>query len=89
MHNKNEYGQPKLPANINNNNPLQLFKLFWTDEWIDRLVEYTNGNAELYPALEDKDFPRRWKPTSRQEMHAYLAVVIHMGLHIESSIEEY
>jgi len=52
-------------------------------------MEYTNGNAELYPAPEDKDFLHRWKPTSRQEMHAYLAVVIYIGLHIESSIEDY
>jgi Transposase IS4 len=89
MHNENEYGQPKLPANINNKDPRQLFQLFWTDEIIDQLVEYTNRNAELHPASEDKEFARAWRPTSRQELYAYLAVLIHMGLHIERSIKDY
>ena len=58
MHNENEYGQLKLPANIDNKDPRQLFQLFWTDEIINQLVEYTNRNAELHPALEDKEFAR-------------------------------
>ena len=66
-----------------------MFKLFWTDELIDKLVEYTNKNAELHPPLEDAQFPRRWKLTSRQELYVYLAVLIHIGLHIESSIKDY
>ena len=89
MYNENEYGEPNLPDYINNNDPWQIFKLFQPDELIDRLVEYTNKNAELYPPPEDKDFPRRWKPTSRQELYAYLVVLIYMGLHIESSIKDY
>jgi len=52
-------------------------------------VEYTNENAKLYPPPEDKDFPCRWKPTSRQELYAYLAVLIYMGLHIENTITDY
>ena len=52
-------------------------------------MEYINKNAELYPAPEDKEFLRRWRPTSRQELYAYLAVLIHIGLHIESSIKDY
>ena len=59
IHNKNEYSQPKLPADINNTDPLQLFKLFWTDKWINRLVKYINRNAELYLVLKNKDFPRQ------------------------------
>ena len=84
-----EYGKPNLPEYTDNKDPWQLFKLFWNDELIDRLVEYTNENAKLHPPLEDKDFPRRWKPTSRQELHAYLAVLIHMGLHTENTITDY
>ena len=33
--NKNIYGKPNLPSNINNSDPLQLFKLFFIDEIID------------------------------------------------------
>ena len=90
--NKNTYGKPNLPSNVDNSDPLQLFKLFFTDEILDQLVEYTNRNAELHQTPEDetpKGRPRKWKPTSRAELHAYLAVLIHMGLHIESSTEEY
>jgi len=52
-------------------------------------MEYTNENAKLHPPPEDKDFPRRWKPTSRQELHTYLAVLIYIGLHIENTITDY
>jgi len=87
--NKNTYGTLKLPANVDASNPYQIFKLFWTDELLDKLAEYTNRNAELHPPSKEKDFPRPWKPTSRLELHAYLAVLIHMGLHIEPSIKDY
>ena len=87
--NEDEYGQPKLPENIDNKDPAQLFRLFWTDELLNQLVEYTNKNAELHPAPEDKEFSRRWRPTSRQELYAYLAVLIYIDLHIESSIKDY
>ena len=52
-------------------------------------MEYINKNAELHPITEEKDFPRQWKPTSRQELYVYLAVLIHMGLHGESTIKDY
>jgi len=52
-------------------------------------VEYINKNAELYLALEDKEFLRRWRPILRQELYIYLAVLIYIGLHIESSIKDY
>ena len=66
-----------------------MFKLFWTDKLIDKLVEYINKNIELYPPPEDTQFPYRWKPILRQELYAYLAVLIYIGLYIESSIKNY
>jgi len=88
IHNKHKY-KPNLPDHINNKDPWQLFKLFWTDELLNKLVKYTNKNTELHPPPEDAQFPHRWKPTSKQELYVYLAVLIHIGLHIESSIEDY
>jgi hypothetical protein len=35
IYNKNEYSEPKLPDYINNEDPWQLFKLFWPEELID------------------------------------------------------
>ena len=90
--NKNTYGTPDLPSHIDPSDPYQIFKLFWTDELLDQLVEYTNRNAELNPTSKEKkqkNCPRPWKPTCRLELHAYLAVLIHMGLHIEPTIEDY
>ena len=89
IRNKNEYSKPNLPNYIDDKGPWQLFKLFQTDELIDKLVEYINKNVELYPPPEDAQFPRRWKPTLRQELYAYLAVLIYIGLHIEGSVEDY
>ena len=84
-----EYGKPNLPEYIDNKDPWQLFKLFQSDELVNRLVEYTNENAKLHLPPEDKDFPRGWKPTSRQELHVYLAVLIYIGLYIENTITDY
>ena len=56
--NESQYGQPKLLAYINNQDPAQLFRLFWTDELMDQLVEYMNKNAKLHPIIKKKDFPR-------------------------------
>ena len=89
IYNNCEYGKPNLLKYINNKNPWQIFKLFQTDELVNRLVEYINENVELHLFLEDKDFPRRWMPIFRQELYAYLAVLIYMGLYIESTIEDY
>lgn len=38
---------------------------------------------------QPKKSPRAWKPTHRKELLAYLAVWIHMGLHGESTTEDY
>ena len=59
IYNENKYGEPNLPDNINNKDPWQLFKLFWTDKLIDQLIQYTNKNAKLHPPPKDKDFPCR------------------------------
>ena len=52
--NESTYSTPNLPPHINTNNPYQLFELFWTDELLDKLVEYTNRNVELHQTPKDK-----------------------------------
>ena len=54
---------------------------------MDKLAEWTNKHAELYPL--DTDQARAWQPTCKQELYAYFAVQIHMGITIESCIEDY
>ena len=89
IYNKNEYSKPNLLDYIDNKDPQLLFKLFQIDKLIDKLVEYINKNIELHLPLEDMQFPYRWKLILRQELYIYLAVLIYIGLYIESSIKDY
>ena len=92
INNNNKYGRPNLPHNVDPGDAYGIFKLFFTDELLDKLVDFTNRYAELHPTPEDKQpkgRPRAWKPVCKLELHAYFAVLIHMGIHIEPTIEDY
>ena len=86
--NFDDHGTPNLPPDPNINDPLAIFKLFFIDEIMDKLAKWTNEYAELYPA-EETQSARKWKPTDRQQLYAYFGVLIHIGITIESSIEDY
>ena len=47
------YSSLNLPSNVNTHDPFELFSLFFIDEIMDKLVEWTNKHVELYPL--DKD----------------------------------
>ena len=71
---------------------MALFNLIYTDEIMDKLVEWTNAYADEQRSLEDEDeLPthRGWLPTSRKELYAYFSVLIHIGIAIKSAIEDY
>jgi len=89
INNWDRHGSPNLPPDVNIHNPFELFSLFFTDEIMDTLVEWTNKHAEFYPPNEENEDPRPWKPTYREELYAYIAVLIHMGITIEPAIEDY
>ena len=87
-----ERGKPNLPRNVNRSNPIELFKLFFTDEWLTIIAERTNANAEkIMNEEKNSDFrrPRSWHPVDMYNMMRYLAAVIHMGLHPEAEITDY
>ena len=44
--NESEYGQPNSLSGINNARSIKLFQLFFTEEWMENIIEYTNANAE-------------------------------------------
>jgi len=86
------HGTPNLPPYLDPHDALGIFKLFFTDEIMDKLVEWTNKYAALHPAKEEArqlHRPRLWLPTCREELYAYFGVLIHMGITIESAIEDY
>ena len=87
--NFDNYGTPNLPPNLNLHGPLAIFRLFFTNKIIDKLAEWTNKYAELYPVEEEAEFTRKWKPTDRQELYAYFSMLIYIGITIESSIKDY
>jgi len=84
-----DHGSPNLPSNVDTHDPFELFSLFFTDEIMDKLVEWTNEYVELYPPDEEKEHLRVWQPICKQELWAYFAVLIYMGITIESCIEDY
>jgi len=55
---------------------------------MDKLVEWMNKHAELYPP-EETERPRPWQPICKQELYAYFGVLIYMGITIESCIKDY
>ena len=84
-----DHGLLNLPPNINTHDPFKLFSLFFTDKIIDKLVEWINKHAELYPLDKDNEYPRLQQPTCKQELYAYFAVQIYMRITIESCIKDY
>jgi len=89
INNFDDHGTPNLPPDVDPHNPFDLFSLFFTDDIIDKLVEWTNKHVELYPLDEDKENPRPWELIYKKELYAYLAVLIHMGITTEPAIEDY
>ena len=94
IQNELDYGEPNLPSNVDRRCLIELFKLFFTDEWLDIIVRCTNANAANIQAQGRAKhaglrYARSWHPIIKYELMAYLAAVIHMGLHPEPKIKDY
>jgi hypothetical protein len=50
------YGLLNLPPGVDTYDSFKLFKLFFIDEIMDKLVAWTNEYAELYLLDEDKEY---------------------------------
>ena len=42
-----DHGEPNLPSNVNLGSPFKLFSLFFTEEYMDKIVTWTNKFIEL------------------------------------------
>ena len=82
------HGLGKLPTHVAST-PYRVFSLFFTDEILHKLAEYTNEYAAKHASKEDKPFARKWYPTSLQELRAYIATYIYMGIHSQSKVSDY
>lgn len=81
---------PHVSANITE--PLDFFKLFYTDQLIDTVVTETNKYA--HNKLKDKELSKKsmwinWKETTTQEFCAFLAVILNMGTMPLANIAQY
>jgi len=47
-------------SNVNIYNPFELFRPFFTDKIMDKLIEWTNKHAELYPLDKEAEHLRVW-----------------------------
>ena len=89
INNQDHYGLLNLPLNVDIHNPFGLFSLFFMDEIVNKLIEWINRYAELYPLDKEKENLYIWQPICKQELYAYFRVFIYMGLTIELAIEGY
>ena len=81
-----------MTSDIDQTRPIELFKLFFTERWLEKIVQYTNINAiriQDEEATGETPHQRYWHPVTKYELYAYFAGVIHMGIHKEAQIEDY
>ena len=83
-----DHGRGKLPVNVAST-PYRVFGLFFSDVILQRIAEYTNEYAAEYASKADKPFARKWYSTSKEELRAYIATYIYMGIHSQSKVSEY
>ena len=86
--NKLVYGLGTLPTHVAFT-PYNVFSLFFNDDILIKFVEYTNEYAAKHVSEEDKPFARKWYPTSLEELRAYIATYIYMGMHSQSEVPDY
>jgi hypothetical protein len=74
-------------------NPVDYFKLFFPNEVFEVIAEQTNNYSMIYfDQTNDISKSSRfatWKETNPQEMHAYVALQLSMGLVSKPYIEDY
>ena len=71
------------------NSTITIWKLFFTDEMIQAVVENTNDYAERCLLESPHAHQRSWRLTPLPEMHAFMATQVYLGLHPESEVSEY
>jgi len=80
------------PSGIDRSDLLALFRLFFTNEMLDKMAGWTNTYVKANLMLKEEAPEcrvRLWFPTCRQELYAYFGAVIHMGIMIEPAVEDY
>ena len=83
-------GKASILSGIDPHSPYDVFRLFLTDDILQILADNTNKNAQVfYEAAVNKPFRRHWQPTTVKDLRAYIGVMISMGLHHESRVQDF
>jgi hypothetical protein len=53
--NWDNYGSPNLPLDVDPHDPYKLFSLFFTENIINKLIEWTNKHMEFYLLHKEKE----------------------------------
>src|SRR5271170_4932975 len=85
-------GEPNLTPSVDLSSPFDVWSLFFSDELMDKIMEWTNTFAARNPTPPEKqpqNKARNWTSTDKPELYAYFATLIHMGITKESGIIDY
>ena len=76
---------PNLPTELNLDDPVAFFRLFFTDHLIQHLVDCTNATRErrISPSA------RPWKPVSQADMETYLGKQLLRVINILIGIQDH
>ena len=82
------HGEANVPSRIDPKDLYAIFDLLFTEKMLKNLADNTNFSADSHqpPAGDDT---RKWRPTTVEEMRAYLATYLYIGLHSKDSIGDY
>jgi hypothetical protein len=63
---------PNLPTDFDIDDPMAFFRLFWTDEVLQYVVDCTNRHAKSQRDREDNTDTEMWRPINQIDIEIYL-----------------
>ncbi|XP_066596608.1 piggyBac transposable element-derived protein 4-like [Prorops nasuta] len=81
---------PQIPTNIVQ--PIQYFKLFFTNELVNEIIKETNNYAEnvlRYKEISSNSIWQTWRAVEEDEFWAFIGVIINMGMIPLANMQEY
>ena len=69
--------------------PYEIFILFFDDETLTILANNTTEYAQVHPAPADKPHTRTWSLRMKEELRAYIAAYVWMGVYLEKEVKDF
>ena len=87
--NQDDHGSPNLPSDVDQHDPYELFSLFFTEDIINKLIEWTNKYIELYLLYKETEYACLQQLIYKEELYAYFNIFIYIGITIKLYIKDY